>query len=237
MSEHPTAAELEGLVRGDLTRDQARLVVRHLLRGCESCVAFIAPYASMLIDAVDRSGRPQPVRVFTPLTPPTPVAPAGESGAAAGSPSRFARRVRPDGATDTPDAAVAAVSAPPSLSSSRPAQAPDARQPVGGGGAAGSQAAPAPTGSQGSTEEPDRTLVENAYDRAIDRAFAAVMQHGEKAARSSAKVHEALAQLGGEGLDGLRELPADLCGFAGYEALLERSWAMRREEPKQMVKL
>ncbi|HVR09804.1 MAG TPA: hypothetical protein VMW75_17305, partial [Thermoanaerobaculia bacterium] len=93
------------------------------------------------------------------------------------------------------------------------------------------------TASQGSTEEPDRTLVENAYDRAIDRAFAAVMRHGEKAARSSAKAHEALAQLGGEGLDRLRELPADLRGFAGYEALLERSWAMRREEPKLMVKL
>ncbi len=49
MSEHPTASELEGLVRGDLSRKQARLVVRHLLRVCESCVAQIAPYASMLL--------------------------------------------------------------------------------------------------------------------------------------------------------------------------------------------
>ena len=49
MSEHPTASELEGLVRGDLRRKQARLVARHLLRGCESCVAQIAPYASMVL--------------------------------------------------------------------------------------------------------------------------------------------------------------------------------------------
>ncbi|MBV8201283.1 MAG: hypothetical protein JOZ15_11725 [Acidobacteria bacterium] len=220
MSEHPTAAELEGLVRGDLTRDQARLVVRHLLRGCESCVALIAPYAAMLLDAsarsarsapaapadaaegpdrshqADRSGRPAPARLATPE-----LQPGGDArlGQAAVSPGRALRRAR--------------------SGASRPATP------------------RAPAAIRGAGDEPDRTLLENAYDRAIDRAFAAVMRHGEKAARSGAKVHEALSQLGAESLDSLRQLPAELCGYAGYEALLERSWAMRREDLKQMVKL
>jgi tetratricopeptide (TPR) repeat protein len=192
MSEHPTAAELEGLVRGDLTRDQARLVVRHLLRGCESCVAFIGPYASMLLDGSDRSGHSRPTRVATP-----------------------------------------AVQPPVSQISSRTAPAAGAAAAVGTS-PLGPQA---PAAVRASAEGPDRTLLENAYDRAIDRAFAAVMRHGEKAARTSAKAHEALSHLGAEGLEGLGELPADLRGYAGYEALLERSWAMRREDPKQMVKL
>jgi tetratricopeptide (TPR) repeat protein len=213
MSEHPTAAELEGLVRGDLTRDQARLVVRHLLRGCESCVAFIAPYASMLLDGSDRVGRFQLARVSTPA------APAGRPAAAAG---RFSRRGRPGGAAATATATADSLLSPPLPMTTV---------------AAAAAAAAAPAGVQGSSEEPDRTLLENAYDRAIDRAFAAVMRHGERAARNSARAHEALTQLGSEGLEALGELPADLRGFAGYEALLERSWALRREDPKQMVKL
>src|SRR5258708_37390544 len=105
MSEHPTAAELEGLVRGDLTRDQARPVVRHLLRGCESCVAFIAPYASMLLDGSDRAGRFQPARVSTPA------APAGSPAAADAASGRVSRRGRPGraaaAATAAPEAQLA----------------------------------------------------------------------------------------------------------------------------------
>ncbi|HYL05346.1 MAG TPA: hypothetical protein VE075_04870 [Thermoanaerobaculia bacterium] len=225
MSEHPTASELEGLVRGDLTRDQARSVVRHLLRGCESCVALIAPYASMLLDGSDRSGRSPAAPVFAPA------ASAGDPGAAASAVSRFSRRGRPDGAAAASETTAGSPLLPVPAVGASSASSPQMAA------AASSQAPQAPAGAQGSNEEPDRTLVENAYDRAIDRAFAAVMRHGEKAARSSAKVHEALTQLGGEGLESLRELPAELRGFAGYEALLERSWAMRREDPKQMVKL
>jgi 2-(1,2-epoxy-1,2-dihydrophenyl)acetyl-CoA isomerase len=56
MSEHPTAIELEGLVRGGVGRKQARVVVRHMLRGCERCVGQIAPYASMLINGPTAGG-------------------------------------------------------------------------------------------------------------------------------------------------------------------------------------
>ncbi len=224
MSEHPTAAELEGLVRGDLTRDQARSVVRHLLRGCESCVAFIAPYASMLLDGSYRSGRSQPTRVPS-LAPVSPDLPGSLTSPA--PLAQLAPTAAPAMATPVPAAASATIN----LAVARKARSTD--KPA----AAALAGAPGPAGAQGSGEEPDRTLLENAYDRAIDRAFAAVMRHGEKAARLSARVHDALSQLGAEGLESLRELPADLRGFAGYEGLLERSWTMRREDPKQMVKL
>jgi tetratricopeptide (TPR) repeat protein len=192
MSDHPTAAELDGLVRGELTREQARSVVRHLLRGCESCVAMIAPYASVLLDGSAHS---------RPLRPSARSARSAQS-----SRSNQADSVR---------------------ASAEPARSEQAVRRAGRGD-------PAPDRE---AAQPDLTLLDNAYDRAIDRAFAAVMRHGENAARFSARVREVLAQLTAEGLESLRELPAELRGFAGYEALLERSWAMRREDPKQMVKL
>lgn len=188
MSEHPTAAELQGLVRGDLTREQARAVVRHLLRGCESCRAFIAPYASVVLDGAaadpDQALRAAHAARYAAYEP-------GDVTV-----DRFVRAGRPESAR-------------------------------------AADLAPAPE----SVAEPDRTLVENAYDRAIDRAFAAVMRHGENAARLSGRVRQALAQLTPEALDTLRELPPELRGYTAYEALLERSWAMRREDPKLMAKL
>ncbi|HLX08848.1 MAG TPA: tetratricopeptide repeat protein [Thermoanaerobaculia bacterium] len=191
MSEHPSAAELEGLVRGDLTREQAKLVVRHLLRGCESCLAFVAPYASGLLDRFGRHGHP------------------GTAG---------------------PGAAALGQTVVASLAG-RPGRA--------GGTATPLPAAPAPTPLPAAAERGgrNRAALESAYERAIDRAFAAVLRHGEQAARTGAKVREMLAQLAAGGLDGMCELPAELRGFAGFEALLERSWAMRREDPRQMVKL
>src|SRR5689334_5005487 len=120
MSEHPTATELEGLVRGDLSREQARSVVRHLLRGCESCIAQIAPYASMLIAG------PAPARHAGHAA-------RGARAAAAASPSVSAPRsggrlVSPAAAPAVP--AAASTPAPPEAAA-----------------------------------EPDRTLLEHAYDR------------------------------------------------------------------------
>jgi tetratricopeptide (TPR) repeat protein len=196
MSEHPTATELEGLVRGDLGRKQARLVVRHLLRGCESCVAQIAPYASMLLAGPAATRRVEHDAQATPADPAGDAILASLSGASA----RFRHVVASSGAASGPGAA-AVSSSPEALA------------------------------------EPDRTLLEHAYDRAIDRAFAAVMRHGENAARNGARVGQALARLTAEELEAVRDLPAELRGLAGYEALRDRSWAMRREDPKQMVKL
>jgi tetratricopeptide (TPR) repeat protein len=206
MSEHPTATELEGLVRGDLSREQARLVVRHLLRGCESCVAQIAPYASMLLAAPAAAGHAEPDAQASPADSLGDSPGVAKVRRSAVAPRSGRRLVSPGDAPAAREAA--AVPAPPS--------------------------APAPPEAVG---EPDRTLLEHAYDRAIDRAFAAVMRHGENAARSGAKAGKAVAQLTAEQIESLRALPGDLRGFAGYEALLDRSWAMRREDPKQMVRL
>jgi hypothetical protein len=34
---HPQSRQLEGFVRGGLSRPEARAIVRHLLRGCDEC--------------------------------------------------------------------------------------------------------------------------------------------------------------------------------------------------------
>jgi len=36
---HPIPGSLEGFMRGDASRDEARAIVRHLLTGCPKCVA------------------------------------------------------------------------------------------------------------------------------------------------------------------------------------------------------
>jgi tetratricopeptide (TPR) repeat protein len=197
MSEHPTATELEGLVRGELSRKQARLVVRHLLRGCESCVAQIAPFAAMLLTGAAGTRHLEHDTQATAAHSVGDAIPASFSGASA----RFRRRL------------------------------------VAATGAASGPGAAAPSSPPEALAATDRSFLEHAYDRAIDRAFAAVMRHGENAARNGARAGQALARLTSEELEALRDLPAELRGFAGYEALLDRSWAMRREDPKQMVKL
>jgi tetratricopeptide (TPR) repeat protein len=76
-----------------------------------------------------------------------------------------------------------------------------------------------------------------AYDRAIDRALASVVRYGSHAARESKKVKEVIAVLERKGIAGFCELPRHLRGLAGYEALLERSWSLRFDDPRQMVQL
>jgi len=76
-----------------------------------------------------------------------------------------------------------------------------------------------------------------AYDRAIDRALASVVRYGTQATRESKRVKEVLAVLEQKGVAGFCDLPAHLRGLAGYEALLERSWSLRYDDPRQMVRL
>jgi tetratricopeptide (TPR) repeat protein len=173
MSEHPTASELQGLVHGELTRERAKAVVRHLLSGCDPCISQVAPYASILLDVVGlgrATGGALPQRS------------ASDAGAV---------RARPAGAARPPRAAA----------------------------------------------EPDETLLGNAYDRAIDRAFAAVMRHGENAMRVGARAHQLVSRLSADEIAALRDLPPELRGYSGFEALVERSWAVRRDDPPSMVKL
>ena len=40
---HPTSARLAGFVRGDLSRENNRAVVRHLLAGCQACSTALRP--------------------------------------------------------------------------------------------------------------------------------------------------------------------------------------------------
>jgi tetratricopeptide (TPR) repeat protein len=79
--------------------------------------------------------------------------------------------------------------------------------------------------------------VNAAYDRAIDRALASVARYGTQASRESKRVKQVLAVLEEKGIAGFCELPAHLRGLAGYEALLERSWSLRHDDPRQMVQL
>jgi tetratricopeptide (TPR) repeat protein len=87
-------------------------------------------------------------------------------------------------------------------------------------------------------EEPPEPLLssreEAEYDAAIDRAFAKVLRKAGDPREERAR--EALAvSLGPSG-----ELPAEPgrpLGVPAFEALLERSWALRHEDPAEMVRL
>ncbi len=230
MSEHPTAAELEGLVRGDLDREEARSVVRHLLHGCEDCLARVAPYAGSLLDGINPAHEaraaggpglhPGPAGPLAPPSIPPPAATGAGAGSAALQPSPLPR----SGASESP--------VRPSALLAELFRSPRARR-----GATTASGSTPPAIEPAS--EVDSTLLANAYDRAIDRAFAAVMRHGESAARSGARVRQLVAQLTADQLFALspRDLPAELRSFSGYEALLDRSWTLRRDDPRQMVRL
>jgi len=85
-------------------------------------------------------------------------------------------------------------------------------------------------------EIPD-PLEDPGYDDAIDRAYAFQRWHGPAAMKQRAKARKALALLEAGGIERLSEAPTNLKGIAACEALLERSWALRREDPHQMVEL
>jgi hypothetical protein len=40
---HPEPAELQRFLRGEVSRDEARAILRHLLTGCPECVAVTRP--------------------------------------------------------------------------------------------------------------------------------------------------------------------------------------------------
>lgn len=75
------------------------------------------------------------------------------------------------------------------------------------------------------------------YEDALDRAFAASRRHGTNALKQRARAREALARLEAGGMEKLAEAPARLKGIAACEALLERSWALRHENPEKMLEL
>ncbi len=128
MSEHPTPAELDAFLEGDLAEDRCRAVARHVLTGCTDCRAALAP-------------------LYEP--------------------------------------------------------------------------------------------VEEDYDEAIDRAYHKALSHEGYLRREDARVRNVASQLEAAGsLKALiDETDVPLQGFETLKALLERSWALRLENPREMVSL
>lgn len=78
------------------------------------------------------------------------------------------------------------------------------------------------------------------YDDALDRAFAFVRQLGTDLPplkTPEQRKQEVLSLLALGGLEAIQDIPPYLEGLPVYEALLERSWALRHEDPDQMVRL
>jgi hypothetical protein len=75
------------------------------------------------------------------------------------------------------------------------------------------------------------------YDDALDRAFDAQRWHGPAALEVMLKARQALAVLEAGGIAELIDMPWGLNGVAACEALLERSWALRRDDLQEMLEL
>lgn len=84
-------------------------------------------------------------------------------------------------------------------------------------------------------EAPMTAAKEVEYDAALDRAFAAALRKKRKVFED--RKREALALLADPTLETLPEVPKHLRGLPLFEALLERSWSLRHDDPDQMVQL
>jgi tetratricopeptide (TPR) repeat protein len=98
--------------------------------------------------------------------------------------------------------------------------------------------APHVAGVLGMADPPDRNLSpreEDEYDAAIDRAFAAALRHAGKLEK--ARKREASASLAASPVEASPEPYIHPRDFPLFEGLLERSWALRHENPEEMVRL
>ncbi|HSS47340.1 MAG TPA: hypothetical protein VLX28_00205 [Thermoanaerobaculia bacterium] len=81
---------------------------------------------------------------------------------------------------------------------------------------------------------------EEIYDGALSRAVDSIRRLGLALPAVKArepKKQEAVEWLAARGVSGLRELSSHLLGVPLYEALLERSWTLRHEDPGKAVEL
>jgi tetratricopeptide (TPR) repeat protein len=87
--------------------------------------------------------------------------------------------------------------------------------------------------------EPPETLLSSRedaeYDAPLGRAFAAAFRRVEDLREE--KKREALSLISDSSLEELPEVPPHLRGVPLFEALLERSWSLRHENPAEMVKV
>jgi hypothetical protein len=76
------------------------------------------------------------------------------------------------------------------------------------------------------------------YDAVLDRVFSVVLWHGRHLRGQEAQAREILARFEREAeLDVLENLGSHIGMYARYRALLERSWALRFDDPARMVQL
>lgn len=74
------------------------------------------------------------------------------------------------------------------------------------------------------------------YSDAIERTIAEVCRHNRYLQKEKEKIPLAAEWLEREGLEAIFDPPPQLSGLPLYEALLDKSWALRREEPAEMVR-
>lgn len=72
------------------------------------------------------------------------------------------------------------------------------------------------------------------YDRVIDRVFASVLARARELGKG--KLPAALAACSDTGVEALPEVPKPL-GIPRFETLLQQSWALRNENPTEMVRV
>lgn len=97
--------------------------------------------------------------------------------------------------------------------------------------------APHLAGLFGRAEPPENLLLsgEDAeYEAALDRAFASSLRWAKELREERKRA--ALSLISGASLEELPEVPPHLQGVPLFEALLERSWSFRHENPDEMVK-
>jgi tetratricopeptide (TPR) repeat protein len=233
VGDHPTSAELERLLHGGLSRDEMRAVVRHLLTGCATCRTALAAYAHLLFPR-------RPSDVPCSRTSHEPCAPG--DGEAPRTPPLGARTISlltacsHPSPTGVPAATQEASRFPGSPQMAAPASPRVPATRVVSENPQPSEEAAALAAPE-TPETPVTPAIDAAYERAIDRALASVVRYGTEATRESKRVKQVLAVLEQKGVAGFCEMPAHLRGLAGYEALLERSWSLRFDDPRQMVQL
>ncbi len=84
---------------------------------------------------------------------------------------------------------------------------------------------------------PTRAITSGVYDDAIDRAAVSVLGYQRKKDREKQKIQRIVDRLDAEGIAALTNLTPASRGPALAEALLERSWALRHQDPEQMAEL
>jgi len=240
MGEHPTPAELERLLHGGLGRDEMRSVVRHLLTGCATCRAALAAHSHLLFprrpaDApAGRPGSEHQEHREHPSRHEHPDPRDREAASCTGERLRPAALASPTACSQISPGGLARLVAGSGLAPALSAGTAGGRTELARPGAPETLATPETTETP---ETPVTPEVDAAYERAIDRALASVVRYGTEATRESKRVKQVLAVLERKGVAGFCEMPAHLRGLAGYEALLERSWSLRFDDPRQMVQL